>query len=260
VQVNATAAGGGVAELPASFIPLARGLGLDVERRLLRPDDALFAATKHLHNALQDQRIPLSGAEIAVYEERSAHCAPMLGSGWDVALVHDPQPAALRLLAPAAAAHWIWRCHIDTSDPEPGASSHMRPAVEGCERTVFTLEEFAPAGLRAPVEVIPPAIDPLASKNVELPAGLARAAVARFGPDPARPRSEPADGSGCASAFSSPGCCATSCACSARSPRAPELGRRSASEVSGARSDPEGQPGAPSGSRSTPRRRGWRAR
>jgi trehalose synthase len=184
VQVNSTASGGGVAELLQSLVPLELGLGIDVEWRLLCPDERLFAATKHLHNALQGQRAPMEPEELAVYEERNAHCASMLGSGWDVALVHDPQPAGLRRVATDAAAQWIWRCHIDTSDPEPGAWAYLRGIVEGYERTVFTLGEFVPPGFDAPVLVVPPAIDPLSSKNAELPEGQARDTIARFGFDP----------------------------------------------------------------------------
>jgi trehalose synthase len=183
VQVNSTASGGGVAELLQSLVPLELGLGLDVEWRLLCPDDALFSVTKHLHNALQGQREPMGAEEIAVYEERNAHCAPMLGEGWDVALIHDPQPAALRRLAPDAAERWIWRCHIDTSDPEVGAWQYLRPVVEDYDRTVFTLVEFVPPDLDRPVDLIPPAIDPLSSKNADLAERDARRSLATDDPE-----------------------------------------------------------------------------
>ena len=187
VQVNSTASGGGVAELLQSLLPLELGLGLDVEWRLLCPDDALFSVTKHLHNALQGRREPMAADELALYEDRNAHCAPMLGTGWDVALIHDPQPAALRRLAPDAALRWLWRCHIDTSDPEPGAWSYLRPVVEGYDRVVFTVAEFVPPDLDRPVDLIPPAIDPLSSKNSELSEAEAARVLVRFGIDPGRP-------------------------------------------------------------------------
>jgi trehalose synthase len=187
VQFNSTASGGGVAELLQSLLPLELGLGLDVEWRLLCPDDALFSVTKHLHNALQGRREPMAADELALYEDRNAHCAPMLGTGWDVALIHDPQPAALRRLAPDAALRWLWRCHIDTSDPEPGAWSYLRPVVEGYDRVVFTVAEFVPPDLDRPVDLIPPAIDPLSSKNSDLSEAEAARVLVRFGIDPGRP-------------------------------------------------------------------------
>jgi trehalose synthase len=187
VQVNSTAVGGGVAELLQSLVPLERGLGLEVEWRLLCPDEALFAATKHLHNALQGLRTPLSPDELTAYEEQNAHCAPMLGTGWDVAVIHDPQPALLRALAPGAAAHWLWRCHIDTSDPEPAAWRYVREIVKGYGRAIFTLPQFAPTDLGIPIDAIAPAIDPLTTKNSSLPDEVTGAVLSRFGIDPNRP-------------------------------------------------------------------------
>lgn len=100
VQVNSTAmSGGGVAEILQSLIPLELGLGLDVQWRILCPDEALFDVTKRLHNALQGRRDPLSAHDLTVYEEHNAHCGPMLGSEFGIAVIHDPQPAALRCSA-----------------------------------------------------------------------------------------------------------------------------------------------------------------
>ena len=149
-QVSSTAMGGGVAELLQSLVPLELGLGIGVEWRLLCPDDRLFDATKHLHNALQGRREPLTSEQIAVYEERNAHCGPMLGQGLDIALIHDPQPAYLRLAVPDAAERWIWRCHIDTQDPEPAAWAYLGQIVSGFDRAVFTLPKFVPADFPVP--------------------------------------------------------------------------------------------------------------
>ena len=48
-----------------------------------------------------------------------------LSGGWDVCLVHDPQPAALRTLVPEKAAGWVWRCHIDLSTPNPATIQQL---------------------------------------------------------------------------------------------------------------------------------------
>ena len=107
-------------------------------------------------------------------------------------VVHDPQPAAVRSLASSDdRAKWIWRCHIDSSTPDQAASDFLRPYIERYDCAVFTLPEFVPPGLSVPTAFIAPAIDPLSSKNRELPAFLARETVAELGIDLSPPVDDP---------------------------------------------------------------------
>ena len=100
--------------------------------------------------------------------------------------MHDPQPAALRELVGTRRGRWIWRCHIDVSRPNWAIWRFLRRFVESYDASVFSLAEFTQA-LPHPQYLIAPSIDPLAEKNVELPAAEIGAVAARFGLDPARP-------------------------------------------------------------------------
>ena len=53
--------------------------------------------------------------------------AKEIEGGWDVIIVHDPQPAAIRSHVPEKANTWVWRCHIDLSTPNPDADRPHRP-------------------------------------------------------------------------------------------------------------------------------------
>jgi trehalose synthase len=186
LEVNATAYGGGVAEILNSEIALLRDLGLNVEWRLLCPDGELFEITKRLHNAMQGQAAGIGDDAWAIYLEHNAHCARMVGDEWDLVVVHDPQPAGL--VTAAGRARWVWRCHLDTSTPDPEAWSRLRPLVAPYDALVFTLDRFRPPGLAdRSITAIAPAIDPLAAKNRQLPPQLRREIVARFGLDTGRP-------------------------------------------------------------------------
>ena len=187
LQVNATAYGGGVAELLASQIGLLRDAGIRAEWRLLCPDAALFEVTKRMHNGMQGRDVRLSDGDLEIYLDHNRHCAGMIGDEWDVVVVHDPQPAALVAGAPAPAARWIWRCHIDTSAPDPDVWAFLRPYVDGYDASVFTLESFRPADLGVPAAIIAPAIDPLSTKNAELPHAIIESTVAQAALDPDRP-------------------------------------------------------------------------
>jgi trehalose synthase len=188
LHVNATISGGGVAELLKSLVPLEQDCGLEVEWRVLCKHERLFEATKNFHNALQGMPINLTPEVKKVYLERNEHCAAMLSDEYDVVIIHDPQPLAIPTFENFSGTKWIWRCHIDTSAPNPEVWGFLPPFVENYNATVFTLPEFVPSDLSAPeVAFIPPAIDPLSEKNRALPKHFSREEVAKFGIDISRP-------------------------------------------------------------------------
>lgn len=188
LHINATAFGGGVAELLDSEIGLLRDAGVHTEWCLLCPDAELFEITKRIHNGMQGKHVELSNRDIEVYLEHNRHCAGMVGDEWDIIVVHDPQPAGLIEWATAAATRWIWRCHIDTSAPDPAVWRLLDPFIASYDRVVFTLDSFRPADIDpARAVAIAPAIDPLAIKNAPLEASEVRRIIAATGIDPSRP-------------------------------------------------------------------------
>lgn len=169
LHVNATAYGGGVSELLRSSVPLLRDLGLQVDWKVIGGNPDFFHATKALHNALQGAPGSLSEAEGAVYRECVQENAATLDGDYDFIVVHDPQPVGLLQAHGKGSTRWVWRCHIDTSEPNPDAWSFLAPYLEGFDAAVFTMPEFIPPGL--PVSrtaAIAPAIDPLSPKNIDL--------------------------------------------------------------------------------------------
>ncbi len=188
LHLNSTGAGGGVAELLASLVPLMRDVGIDADWRILCHDDPFFKVTKGFHNALQGKPLQLAESDRERYLRRNEICSAMIDSGYDVAIVHDPQPGAMAGMRREVASHWIWRCHIDTSSPDPEVWDFLRPFVAAFDQAVFTMPEFVPSDLTGPtLTFIPPAIDPLAPKNRDLARSHARQVVAEFGVDLTRP-------------------------------------------------------------------------
>ena len=188
LEVSSTATGGGVAELLASLVPLQRDVGLDAQWDVIPGDAAFFEFTKALHNGLQGMAIKITPEDREEYLRHNGAYADSLDEDWDVVIVHDPQPAAMRSLTSGRErTRWIWRCHIDSSTPDPAAWEFLRPHVEQYDRAVFTLPQFVPSNLSIPITLIAPAIDPLSSKNRELPGYLSRETVAELGIDVARP-------------------------------------------------------------------------
>ena len=175
LYLSATPYGGGVAELLRSIVPLLNDLGLHVDWKIIKAEDEFFEITKSIHNGLQGGAVELSLGDRNAYEATSRTNAELLDGQYDVIVVHDPQPAGVRRYHPTRDTRWVWRCHIDTMDPNPTVLEFIRAYLEGYDAAVFTLDDFIPPELPVPKVVsIPPAIDPMSPKNGELPNELAR--------------------------------------------------------------------------------------
>jgi trehalose synthase len=110
-----------------------------------------------------------------------------LAGGWDVALIHDPQPAAMHQLVPEKARGWVWRCHIDLSTPNPDTIRQLLPYIKSYPQSLFHMPAYVPQGMEGTVNVVPPAIDPLAPKNMALSPEDASYVCNQFGIDIDRP-------------------------------------------------------------------------
>ncbi len=189
VHVNSTRVGGGVAEILDKLVPLSRELGLDAQWEVITGDPVFYQCTKAMHNGLQGNPVNLEPHWLEAYEETNRHNAeqlrPILEEA-DVVFIHDPQPAALLGHFPKRRGKWVWRCHIDASRPYRPVWRYLRRHVSGYDASVFSLAGFAQA-LPHPEYLIPPSIDPLGDKNVDLAEDEIDAVRRRFELDPERP-------------------------------------------------------------------------
>jgi trehalose synthase len=162
-HVNSTYYGGGVAELLTSLTLLMNSLGLKTEWRTIlgRPD--FFGITKKMHNALQGGEINLTDLKMEIYEEVVYENAVRNQLDHDFVVIHDPQPLPLvthyRKKGP-----WIWRCHIDLSNPHPELWRYLTPFIEQYDAVIVSLAEYAQS-LTTPQVFFLPAIDPFICKN-----------------------------------------------------------------------------------------------
>ena len=186
-HVSATAFGGGVAEILYTLVPLMKDVGIDVEWQIIYGREEFFHATKLMHNALQGAPEDLTPEQWDTWRRYNEINAKELHDGWDVCVIHDPQPAALHGLVPEKARGWVWRCHIDLSTPNPATIEQLLPYIRDYPQTLFHMEQYVPAGMHGTVNVVPPAIDPLAPKNMALSPDDAAYVCHQFGIDVDRP-------------------------------------------------------------------------
>lgn len=190
VHINSTKSGGGVAEILSSLTLLTSALGIETHWEVIQGNPEFFECTKRFHNTLQGykQTIPDSHL-LKVYEEvnleNARRLTPLLESA-DVVFIHDPQPAPLIQSFPKRNNKWIWRCHIDVSSPDRSVWKFLRNHVIRYDASIFSLVDFVHP-LPHPIFLIPPSIDPLTEKNMDLESHDVEEVYSRFQIDPKRP-------------------------------------------------------------------------
>lgn len=192
LHVNATAVGGGVAEMMLSLVPLMNDVGLNTEWYVLDADDRFFEVTKGYHNALQGQPTTWSGEDFDLYwqaVERNARKLEREFGKYDFVVVHDPQPLVLgSLLERSGRTRLLWRCHIDLTSPSPDAWNILSPHLAQYDQLIFSSESYVPEGLEAEgIEIALPCIDPFRAKNRSIRPWECEQVLDRHGLDSGRP-------------------------------------------------------------------------
>jgi trehalose synthase len=187
LHVSATAFGGGVSEILHTRVPLMIDVGLECEWHVIYGREEFFNATKVMHNALQGNPVDLSEQQWTTWKNYNEINARELSEGWYVCIVHDPQPAALLSLVPDKSRRWVWRCHIDLSTPNPHTLARLLPYIEPYPAAVFHMRKYVPPGMDGRAHIVPPAIDPLAPKNMAFSPEDAVYICEQFGIDVDRP-------------------------------------------------------------------------
>jgi trehalose synthase len=189
LHISATAFGGGVSEILYTLVPLMRDVGLDVSWQIIMGREEFFNATKLLHNSLQGDPNTLTPNEWELFDHYNEMNANSLEGEWDYVIVHDPQPVGMKLGAADHGKHWIWRCHIDLSEPNPDPIERLLPLISDYDASVWHMEQYVPKGMNGHggVHIVPPAIDPLSPKNMAFSPDDAAYVCSQFGIDVDRP-------------------------------------------------------------------------
>ncbi len=189
VHVNSTKLGGGVAEILDRLIPLKRSLNINASWETIGGDPDFFVCTKAFHNGLQGNRVDIPQHLLNHFESINEENAEKLRSTLedaDYVFIHDPQPAPLLKLCPNRKGKWVWRCHIDVSRPHRPVWKYLKRFLHDYDASIYSLAAFAQP-LGHPQFLVPPSIDPLSEKNIELSKSDVRDTAKKFGFDLNRP-------------------------------------------------------------------------
>jgi trehalose synthase len=185
-MVNSTAMGGGVAEMLNSLVPLIVELGVVTHWDVITGDNDFFEITKAFHNALHGGEYHLTRKTQEIFLQTNEQNRKRMQFDEDVIVIHDPQPAAMIDGRDARDSKWVWRCHIDLSNPNPEVWSFLKPMVERFDAAIFSSQSFAQR-LSVPQYLFYPCIDALSEKNKEIDESYIQQICDDYGIDRSRP-------------------------------------------------------------------------
>lgn len=185
-MINSTALGGGVAEMLTQLVPLLNELEVKTGWEVIKGENDFFEVTKSFHNALQGGNYKLTQAAQDIFLRYNEENQKRMHFSEDVVVVHDPQPAALIRARQDAGRRWVWRCHIDLSNPNREVWDFLQPFVEQYNAAIFSSQSFT-RQLPIPQYLFYPCIDPLSEKNKDLEDSFVQKVCDEFHIDRSRP-------------------------------------------------------------------------
>lgn len=189
LHINSTKEGGGVAEILTRLVPLMNSLGIQTNWEIFKGTTEFFKFTKKIHNMLHlhSPHLKIESNEIINYLKTTyENLSKISTDNYDVIFIHDPQPMGM-VINKKKNQKWVWRCHIDTSTPDPRAWNFIETLVNAYDATIFHIPEFVYKGIQIPTYIIPPSIDPLHPKNIDIDNDLIFKTIQRFGIAPEKP-------------------------------------------------------------------------
>jgi len=177
-NINSTSVGGGVAEILNRMVPLLKELQVDARWDVIKGGAQFFEVTKKFHNALHGKKEDIKEQDFDIFMETSRKNIEELDTYGDIVYVHDPQPIAL--VGKKQDNKWVWRCHIDISNPDKEVWNFLKAFVIEYDAAVFSSPSFS-WQLPNRQFLISPSIDPLSDKNKELPQDVIDGVLSKYG-------------------------------------------------------------------------------
>jgi trehalose synthase len=164
-HVNSTPVGGGVAEILTRMVPLLNELGVVSDWQVIKGNNSFFDVTKKIHNNIHGSGEPLNKKEMDIFLENGLYNEQNMACDSDIMFIHDPQP--ITLINKKKENKWIWRCHVDASNPVFFTWQFLRGYIDKYDAAVFSSPFFS---RELPIRqfLISPSIDPLSEKNRDM--------------------------------------------------------------------------------------------
>lgn len=180
VEINSTESGGGVAALLSARKKFYNKIGVNWNREVLEGSEKFSDSVKQIFNALQGEKNNLTKENFKILNEVCEQFAKEFNPGkYDVIVIHDnilPLAGYLQQELKDSGVpekEWpkfIWRNHMDTSNPNLKVWNKLKSYVNEYDEMVATKEKYINSlpEINIPTSTFYPTIDPLDKFNHEV--------------------------------------------------------------------------------------------
>ncbi|MEK7693192.1 MAG: glycosyltransferase [Chloroflexota bacterium] len=188
LNLSVTGFGTGTAELLNSSVPLMNDLGLDAHWQVVRASEEAAQVGRAMYQALGGVPVQWTREMTDIWLRCAEMNAGLLTEPFDVIIVHDPQPLAIRsYVTTNADAKWLMHSHLDLSSAQEDVWMLLRGHIARYNAAIFEAPAFARDDMPLPAHIVPPAIDPNSARNMPLSDDVIRTVLTQYGIDPERP-------------------------------------------------------------------------
>ncbi len=193
LNVNATAFGGGVAEILGTMVPLMNDVGLKADWQVITGADEFFEVTKSMHNSLQGMYHHTGLRPCTIWLRYNTLNAGLFDEDYDFVVIHDPQQRECLARSWSTARFAGRQLGVALPYRYNGCPARLVGFPASLYRVFtmrpfLTLKDFVKDDLQVPnIALIPPAIDPLSSKNSDMAPEMSQRILKRYGVDINRP-------------------------------------------------------------------------
>ena len=143
-------------------------VGIHAGWRILHGSQEFFEITKSFHNGLQGSRLNhLTEDKKRLYLKVNDDFSRFTHMHHDCVIIHDPQPLSL-IRSYRKSQPWIWRCHIDITDPNPELWDFLKGFILKYDGMICSSESYFKEDLPIHQRLMFPSINPLSEKNCDM--------------------------------------------------------------------------------------------
>jgi trehalose synthase len=190
LHVSATSFGTAIAGTLAVLVPLMQDLGMESHWATPRATEEYPSLSHAVYEGLAGDYVSWTAHLVDAWRAYAKFNAEFFDQHFDYVIVHDPQPVPIlqQLRNGSGPGRWVWHSHLDLREAQPEVLDLMQHDLQAYSAVIF--EDAAYIG-SIPAEritaVIPPAIDPLSTRNVEVAIEDQDRILTHLGIDPNRP-------------------------------------------------------------------------